>query len=134
MSLLLRTWHLANGLKVEIIDDTVNYYSDYSTVKLTIRCVIGVRQEYLLPFRDRPDYGEVADVLSDAAEYRREIVKVGVPGKNLSAVKGFLVGQFEENALGYFERDDFPERFVRKRFTDLAEELSKKSRLPDGSR
>ncbi|MGD0230785.1 MAG: hypothetical protein ABSC19_10560 [Syntrophorhabdales bacterium] len=38
MSILIRTWHLANGLKVEILDDTVSYYGDYSTVKLTIRC------------------------------------------------------------------------------------------------
>ncbi|MGD0230784.1 MAG: hypothetical protein ABSC19_10555 [Syntrophorhabdales bacterium] len=93
-----------------------------------------MEKEYLRSFDDHPRYRMIAGILGGAAEYRREIVKPGVPGKNLSGVKGFLVDRFEENALGYFERADFPERFVRKRFTEIAEELEKKDLLPDGDR
>jgi hypothetical protein len=134
MALLIRTWHLANGLKVEILDETVSYYGDYSTIKLIVRCRIEVKEEHLRAFLDNPLYRRVARALGRATEYRREITKSGVPARNLAAVKSFLVERFEENALGYFEREDFPERFVCKKFTEISEELAKKegSRQGDG--
>lgn len=134
MATLIRTWHLANGLKVEILDGTVSVYGDYSSVRLTIRCRVGVRREYLAPFEARPDYRRVADALGSEVEYLREITKAGVPGRNLSGVKAFLVERFEENALGYFERADFPEKLVQKKFTEVGEELSRNDRSGDGGR
>jgi hypothetical protein len=126
MALLVRTWHLANGLKVEILDETVSYYGDDSNIKLIVRCRIEVKEEYLRSFLDHPRYPTVARALGSAADYRREITKSGVPARNLSAVKSFLVEKFEENALGYFEREDFPERFVCRKFAEISEELAKK--------
>ena len=134
MATLIRTWQLVNGINVEILDDTVSYYGDYSTVKLMIRCKIEVRGEYLVPFKAHPLYGRATEALGSNAEYVREIVKPGVLGKNLAGIKAFLIDKFEENALGYLEREDFPEKFVRKRFTDLAEELSRKEIATDGDR
>ena len=126
MALLIRTWHLANGLKVEILDETVGCYGDYSSIKLIVRCGIAVRDEYLRAFLDHPRYSRVVEVLGKGVEYRREISKSGVPARNLSAVKSFLVERFEENALGYFEREDFPEKFVCRRFMEIAEEIEKR--------
>jgi len=132
--MLLRTWHLANGLTIEILDDTVSYYGDYSTVKLVIRCEIEVKKEYVRPLNGHPRYTQVTEALGDAVEYRREITKPGVSAGNLAAMRAFLIESFEENALGYFEREDFPERYVRKQFTDMAEDLAKKDRFTDGDR
>ncbi len=132
MPTLIRTWHLANGLKVEILDDTVSYYGDYSTVKLIIRCRVGVKREYLGPFETHPHYKTATEALGAEAEYLREITKPGVPGRNLAGVKAFLVDKFEENALSYFEHEDFPQKFIQKQFSDIAEKLSGKGRPADG--
>ena len=132
MALLIRTWHLANGLKVEILDETAGYYGDYSNLKLIVLCRVDVKEEYLRAFLDDPRYRRVARALGSATEYRREITKSGVPARNLSAVKSFLVERFEESALGYFEREDFPERFVCRRFTEISEELAKKEASGQG--
>ena len=134
MSTLLRTWRLANGLKIEIFDDTVGYYGDYSSVKLVIRCKVGVKKEYLCSFESHPRYSQVVEVLGSEAEYLREITKPGVPGKSLAGVKAFLVDKFEENALGYMEHAKFPERFIQKKFEDTAKQLSKEDHLADGDR
>ena len=132
MPLLIRTWHLANGLKVEIFDHAVSYYADNSTIKLVICCDVEVKKEYLRPFETHPHYEKIMKTLGDVAAYRREIVKAGVPAKHLPAMKRFLVERFEENALVYFEREDFPARYVCKRFGEIAGELEKKDRFQDG--
>jgi hypothetical protein len=132
MPLLIRTWHLANGLKVEIFDHAVSYYADNSTIKLVICCDVEVKKEYLRPFETHPHYEKIMETLGDVAAYRREIVKAGVPAKHLPAMKRFLVERFEENALAYFEREDFPARYVCKRFGEIAGDLAKKDRFQDG--
>ncbi len=132
MPLLIRTWHLANGLKVEIFDHAVSYYADNSTIKLAICCDVEVKKEYLRPFETHPHYEKIMKTLGDVAAYRREIVKAGVPAKHLPAMKRFLVERFEENVLVYFEREDFPARYVCKRFGEIAGELEKKDRFQDG--
>ncbi len=129
MPLLIRTWHLANGLKVEIFDHAVNYYADASTIRLTICCDVAVKKEYLRSFETHPQYGEIMEVLGGVAGYRREIVKAGVLARHLSAMKRFLVEKFEENALAYFEREDFPDKYVVKRFEEVAGDLAKKGRF-----
>jgi hypothetical protein len=121
----MRSWHLANGLIVEVVDDTVNYYGDYYNVKLTIKSRVAVKSEYLAPLGQNPHFEKITGMLGPVAEYRREIVKAGVSGKELLASKNHLVDRFEENALVYFEREDFPEKFVRKRFAEIEEELKK---------
>jgi hypothetical protein len=132
MPLLIRTWHLANGLKVEIFDHAVSYYADNSTIKLVICCDVEVKKEYLRPFETHPHYEKIMETLGDVAAYRREIVKAGVPAKHLPAMKRFFVERFEENALAYFEREDFPARYICKRFGEIAGELTKKDRFQDG--
>ncbi len=129
MSLLIRTWHLANGLKVEIFDHAVSYYADVSAIKLTICCDVEVKKEYVRPFETHPHYGAIVETLGNVAAYRREIVKAGVPSRHLSAMKRFLVEKFEENALAYFERDDFAKKYIAKRFGEIAAEFAKKDRI-----
>ena len=132
MPLLIRTWRLANGLEVEIFDHAVSRYGDRSTIKVTICCDVPVKREYVKAFEKHPLYHEVMEALGRVAGYRREIVKAGVPARNLSAMKSFLVEKFEENALAYFEREDFAQKYVAKRFTEIADELAKKDRFRDG--
>jgi hypothetical protein len=131
MSALIRSWRLANGLTVVAEDETINFYGDYYNVRLVIRCQVVVRPEYLKPLRDNPFHDRVIEVLGSLAEYRREIVKAGVAGRDLNGIKEHLLQKFEETALPYFEREVFPERLVQKRFAEIAEDLSKRNRFDD---
>lgn len=131
MSVILRSWHLANGLTIMVEDETINYYGDYYNLRLIIRCSVSVKREYLKSLEESSHYDLVAERLGPMAEYRREIKKAGVAGKDLAGVKEHLLRAFEETALPYFEREVFPERFVRKRFGEIAEELSKRNRFDD---
>ena len=128
MSLTIRSWHLANGLTILVDDDTVNYYADYYNVHLSIRCQVAVKPKYLKAFKDNPHYDRAVSSLGLLTEYRREIVKAGVPGPDVAAVKEYLLQKFEETAVPYFEKEVFPERFVQKRFVEITEELSKRNR------
>ncbi len=130
---LIRSWNLGNSLVVEVQDETVNYYGDYHNIKLTIRCRVGVEQVHLDPFRDNPRFAAASRTLGPVAEYRREIIKAGVPGKDVLKTKAYLLERFEENALSYFEREDFPMKFVRKRLTEIIEDLEKQERADAGN-
>lgn len=129
MSTIVRSWSLANGLTVEVEDDTVNYYGDYYNVRLIIRCPVAVKREHLESSKENPHFDRVVALLGSLAEYRREIVKAGVAGRDVAGVKEYLLQQFEDNALPYFEHEVFPERLVQKRFVEIAEGLSKKDRF-----
>jgi hypothetical protein len=129
MATILRSWRLANGLTVVAEDDSVNYYGDYHNIRLTIRCPVTVKPEYLAPLKENPHYDKALALLGPVTEYRRDIVKAGVPGKDLTAVREHLLQKFEETALPYFEREVFSERLVQKRFAEVAKEVSKGNRF-----
>jgi hypothetical protein len=129
MSTTLKTWRLTNGLTVTADDETINYYGDYHNVRLVVRCSVAVQKEYLASFEKGNHYERASAMLGPVAEYRREIVKAGVPGKDLPKVKENLLRSFEETALPYFERDVFAERFVQKRFTEIDEGIAKENRF-----
>ena len=44
----------------------------------------------------------------------------------MTAEKTFLIDAFEKEALVYFEREDFPERYVRKLYKELEKKISAK--------
>ncbi len=129
---LIRSWNLGNSLVVEVEDESVNYYGDYYNIKLTIRCRIGVERTHLDPFRDNPRFEKATRILGPVAEYRREIIKAGVPGKDLLKTKSYLLEKFEENALSYFEREDFAMKLVRKQLAEIIEGLEKQERTGAG--
>jgi hypothetical protein len=125
MAIPIQTWHLANGLIIEISDESVNYFGDYFSLKIIVKCDMTVQPAYVEAFSASARYQQVLGLLGPKAEYRREITKPGVFAKDLLGVKAAVIESFEKNALPYFERADFAEKFVRKRFAEIEEELSK---------
>jgi len=126
MASTIRTWHLANGLNVEIDDESANYYGDYYNVKLVVRCRITVEAAHVKPLEKRASHPRVAQIMGSFVDYRREIGRAGVAGRDVSFVKGGLLRSFEENALPYFSREDFAEKFVKKRYAEIEKDLSEK--------
>lgn len=125
MSETLKTWRLPNGVVVEIVDESMQSSADFWTIKLAVKGAIEVKREYLSDFDDKPDYLEILSMLLPTARYHREIVKTGVAQEDMSSEKAILLFVFEKNALIYFEREDFPERYVRKLYKELEKELAR---------
>ena len=124
MGKVLKRWELQNGLTLEAEDFSYNYYGEYWNIKVMIRGKIEVRSEYLDGLLAEEPYGEEAlRRLGGEVEYRREITQVGVPEERLGETIGRLLGYFEENALPYIDHPSFPERFVQKRWREVAKEI-----------
>ena len=128
MTAVIRTWHLIRGLIVQVEDESRNYYGDYHNVRLVIRCRIAVKAELLKGVEKNPSYARVVEAMGPSIEYLRVVGKAGVAGKDVSSVKEALLASFEETALPYFDREDFEEKFVRKRFDEIEKDLIRRDR------
>jgi hypothetical protein len=126
MAEVLKTWWLTNGVVVEIVDESTQDSKDSWTIKLAVKGTIEVKTTYVDDFEDDPDYLEILTMILPTAQYNRDIVKAGVKANKVAVEKTFLLDAFEKEALVYFERDDFPERYVRKLYKELEKGLSAK--------
>jgi hypothetical protein len=126
MAEVLKTWWLTNGVVVEIMDESTQNSKDSWIIKLAVKGTIEVKTTYVDDFEDDPDYLEILSMVLPTAEYCRDIVKAGVKANKVAVEKTFLLDAFEKEALVYFERDDFPERYVRKLYKELERGLSAK--------
>ena len=135
MAETLKTWWLPNGVVVEIIDESIQNSKDSWTIKLAVKGTIEVKTKYVDDFEEEPDYLEILSMILPTAQYRRDIVKAGVKANKVAAEKTFLLDAFEKEALVYFEREDFPERYVRKLYKELEKRvISKKSHQKERQR
>ncbi len=126
MAEALKTWWLTNGVVVEISDESMETSNDSWTIKLVVKGTIEVKTTYVDDFEEEHDYLEILSMILPTAQYRRDIVKAGVKANKVAAEKTFLLDAFEKEALVYFEREDFPERYVRKLYKELEKGLSAK--------
>jgi hypothetical protein len=126
MAEALKTWWLTNGVVVAIIDESAQDSRGSWTIKLAVKATIEVKTPYVDDFEDDPDYLEILSMILPTAQYNRDIVKAGVKANKVAAEKTFLLDAFEKEALVYFEREDFPERYVRKLYKELEKGLSAK--------
>ena len=126
MAETLKTWWLPNGVVVEIIDESIQNPKDSWTVKLAVKGTIEVKTKYVDDFEEELDYLEILSMILPTAQYHRDIIKTGVRANKLVDEKTFILDAFEKDAFVYFERDDFPERYVRKLYKELEKGLSAK--------
>ena len=124
MSEILRSWLLTNGVAVTMSDESIHITPDSWNVRLSIKATIEVRKDYIDDFEDDHDYLEILSTILPVAEYCRDIVKAGVRTNRLEAEKLFLIEAFEKDVLFYFERDDFPQRYVRNLYKELEKKIS----------
>jgi hypothetical protein len=126
MAEVLKTWWLTNGVIVRIVNESVQNAEDFWTIRLAVKGTIEVRTPYVDDFKDDPDYLEILSMILPTAQYSRDIVKSGVKANRMAAEKTFLLEAFEKEALGYFEREDFPERYVRNLYKEIEKKISAK--------
>lgn len=125
MSETLKTWWLTNGVVVNVADGSIPNSNNTWTAKLIIKATMDIKASYLSDFEDNPDYLEILSMLLPSAHYERDVTKNGIAEKDLETEKAALIDAFEKNALYYFERDDFPVRYVRKLYKELEKELAR---------
>ena len=126
MAEVLKTWWLTNGVVVEITDESIQNSRDSWTIKLAVKGTIEVKTAYVNDFEEEPDYLEILSMIIPTTEYRRDIVKDGVKANKITGEKTFLLDAFEKEALVYFDREDFPERYVRNLYKELEKKVSAK--------
>ena len=123
MTAVIRRWVLRNGLELEALDESRDYYGGYWNVRVVVRGEVEVEHLYLEGLLEDPLAEEALKELGEKVQYRRELTKMGVPEGEVGQVKGDLLAYFEENALPYIEHEKFPERLVRRRFEETLKEI-----------
>ena len=126
MAEVLKNWWFPNGVVVQITDESIQNSKDSWTIKLAVKGTIEVKTTYIDDFEEDPDYLEILSMILPTALYRRDIVKASVKANRVAAERAFLLDAFEKEALVYFEREDFPERYVRRLYKELEKGLSAK--------
>ena len=126
MTEVLKNWWFPNGVVVQITDESIQNSKDSWTIKLAVKGIIEVKTTYIDDFEEDPDYLEILSMILPTALYRRDIVKASVKANRVAAERAFLLDAFEKEALVYFEREDFPERYVRRLYKELEKGLSAK--------
>ena len=126
MAEVLKNWWFPNGVVVQITDESIQNSKDSWTIKLAVKGIIEVKTTYIDDFEEDPDYLEILSMILPTALYRRDIVKASVKANRAAAERAFLLDAFEKEALVYFEREDFPERYVRRLYKELEKGLSAK--------
>jgi hypothetical protein len=125
MGKLLKGWTLANGLILEVHDESARYYADFWNLKVVIRGRVKVQAEYLNAIRPaNPLEQEAKETLGAEVTYRRELTRIGVREVEKGKTIQKLLGSFEENTLPYLNHPSFPEKLVRHQWQKMAEELT----------
>ena len=126
MGRLLKEWTLANGLALEVHDESAQYYADFWNLKVVIRGTVKVSYEYLQAIcPSNPFEQEAKEALGSEAVYRRELTRIGVREAEKEKNIQSLLGSFEENTLPYLKHPSFPETLVRHQWQTMVEELTK---------
>ena len=127
MGRLLKEWTLANGLVLEVHDESAQYYADFWNLKVVIRGTVKVSYEYLQAIcPSNPSEQEAKKALGSEAVYRRELTRMGVREAEKEQTIQKLLSSFEENTLPYLNHPSFPEKLVRHQWQKKVEELTEK--------
>jgi hypothetical protein len=124
---LIKRRTLANGLTLEVRDESAQYYADFWNLKVVIRGQVRVQPAHLHTLcPSSPSEQEAKEALGAEVTYHRELTRIGVREADKEETIHRLVGSFEENTLPYLRYPTFPEKLVRHQWQQMAEELTEK--------
>jgi hypothetical protein len=124
---LLKGWTLANGLVLEVHDESAQYYADFWNLKVVIRGRVKIQPEYIQAIcPSSPIEHEAKEALGVEAAYHRELTRIGVREVEKEKTIQKLLGSFEDNTLPYLKHPFFPEKLVRHQWQKMAEEFTAK--------
>lgn len=127
MGRLLKGWTLANGVVLEVHDESARYYADFWNLKVVIMGTVKNKPQYLQAIcPSNPSEQEAKEALGRETVYHRELTRIGVREAEKGETIQRLLGSFKENTLPYLNHPAFPEKLVRHQWQTLAEELAGK--------
>ncbi|HEQ78983.1 MAG TPA: hypothetical protein ENN76_01805 [Euryarchaeota archaeon] len=127
MGRLLKGWTLANGVVLEVHDESVWYYADFWNLKVVIMGTVKIKPQYLRAIcPSNPSEQEAKEALGRETVYHRELTRIGVREAKKGETIQRLLGSFKENTLPYLNHPAFPEKLVRHQWQKLAEKLAGK--------
>jgi hypothetical protein len=122
---LLKKWTLANGVVLEVHDESAQYYADFWNLKVVISGTVEIKPQYLQAIRPAtPSEQEAKEALGSEAVYCRELTRIGVREAEKEETIQRLLASFEWNTLPYLNHPAFPERLVRHQWQKRVEELT----------
>ncbi|MRR05995.1 MAG: hypothetical protein EG828_03485 [Deltaproteobacteria bacterium] len=120
MKTCVKKFELSNSLTVLVYDATRRYYEDYHLVRLEIVCEVAVREDF---FATPERLAEARGLLGNSVTYRRTVEKMGVPFVEIEQAREVMIDSFVATALPYFERTNFPQKFVQSELTRVSEKM-----------
>jgi hypothetical protein len=124
---LLKELTLGNGLVLEIMDESSNYYADFWILKVVIRGAVKVAPDHLQTIiPTKPYEQEAKEALGCEVPYHRELSRIGVRKAEKEAAIQKLLVAFEESSLPYIEHSSFPKKMVTSHWKKLANEIKGK--------
>ncbi len=113
MEQILRTDHLANGVRIDFIDGSNRYFGDYHRLRIEIRCRIAVTPQLFAAAADPcAEADRVRGRLGDEVLWTRHLERMGISSADLETVRNAMIESFVKSSFSYLQSPQFSSRFV----------------------
>lgn len=120
---IVRTLDLANGLKLQLIDDSRQIAADRYSVRLKLRIEIPVDGKWFDSMAD-PSVEDVKTLLGPHVVFEREEKRNFVDKDEKDAVVDAMVASVVESGTPYYGLPSFPARCILKVYKDRSKKAS----------
>lgn len=119
MENIIRTDELANGVRVEFVDQSNRYFGDYHRLRIEVRCRVAITESLFAEAADpHAEAGRVREMLGAEVLWVRHLERMGVAGSDLDAVRGDLIATFAASNFPYLQSREFPARLVERKLAE----------------
>jgi hypothetical protein len=113
MEQILRTDHLANGVRIDFIDGSNRYFGDYHRLRIEIRCRIAVTPQLFAAAVDPcAEADRVRSRLGDEVFLIRHLERMGISSGDLETVRNEMIESFVKSSFPYLQSPQFASRYV----------------------
>jgi hypothetical protein len=113
MEQILRTDHLANGVRIDFIDGSNRYFGDYHRLRIEVRCRIAVTPQLFVATEDPcAEADRVRSRLGDEIFWIRYLERMGISTGDLETVRNEMIESFVKSSFSYLQSPQFSSRFV----------------------
>lgn len=113
---------LANGLAVEIRDESVHMLGDRWQVRCVAQVTVPVSALKATPLTGDPSVAVVRSLLGDSVEFMQQRARPLIPEVDRAKVFTVLRDELLEIATSYVARPSFPVKLVRRRYQEALRE------------
>lgn len=109
----LRQKTLANGLRIEVFDESNRYFGDYHRVCLQVIISFDAGSAAEQVGADRQFWDSFRAARGDTVRVEKKLVRMGVAGAAVEQTVTALIDDFLRAADDYMAHPDYPQRLAR---------------------